>query len=256
MPTTKHRAKLGLIRIKTDATSGAKIFAQAGGRQSAVDASGVSVETYVHALFSLVMQSGAKKVLMIGCAGGTLATMLHNMNVAVTVVDIDKSVFAIARKNFNMPRAVHCHAGDGLKFMQRTRATFDAVIIDAFIGENVPPQFLGDAFCVAARRVTKRSGVVLVNVCLDGLRDTTADDLAARMASHGWRTRLIDERGPMRNAIVVAGRVQRLRPPRLLMPPCIRAKKIARALTFMRFRPLRPSAQIITLSQWRPTWKK
>ncbi len=256
MKPRTQRSPLGLIRIAREKTTGALIFAQAGGRQSSIDAQGVSIEVYIHALLSLVMQTRAKKVLMIGCAGGTLATMLHHMGVRVSVVDIDPQTFIIAQKHFGMPRSVRCIAGDGLAYMQRTRAKFDAVIVDAFIGEKVPPQFMGDAFCAAAKRVTNNKGMVFVNVCLDSVRDTTADDLAERMKSHGWRTRLLDEPGPMRNAIVVAGPVKHIRRPRLLMAPERHAKRIARALNVMHFRPLRPSAKLIVLSHWKPSWTK
>ena len=115
---------------------------------------------------------------------------------------------------------------------------------------------MGDAFCAAAKRITPKNGAVFVNVCLDGLRDTTADDLALRMASHGWRTRLLDEPGPMRNAIVLAGAVKHIRRPRLLMTPERQAKRISRALKAMHFRRLRPSAKLITLSKWRPSWSR
>jgi predicted O-methyltransferase YrrM len=224
------------IKLRRNARTQTLVYEQQGGNQSAVDAQGVSLDTYIHALFGLVMQTRAKKVLMIGCAGGTLATMLHRTGVRVTAVDVDKASFTLARKYFGLPKAVRCHVDDGLAYMQRTRAKFDAVIVDAFIGEKVPAQFTGDEFCIAAKRCLKRSGAVLVNVCLDGRADRTADALALKLKQHGWRTRLLDEPGPQRNAIVMAGNVRGLKRPKLIIAPQLRVGDIKRTLKVMRFR--------------------
>ncbi len=237
---TVRNASLGLIKVRRDERTGALMYQQRGGNQSAVDAGGVSLDTYIHALFGLTMQTGACNVLMIGCAGGTLATMLQRVGLQVTAVDIDNASFTLARQHFGMPRAVRCHVGDGLAFMQRTRAKFDVVIVDAFIGEKVPPQFTGDAFCAAAKRCLSKTGAIFVNVCLDGRADRTADAIALTLKRNGWPTRLLDEPGPQRNAIVLAGRVRALTRPKFLMRPQVRPGYIIRALKAMRYR--RPRA--------------
>src|SRR5690606_34870757 len=108
--------------------------------QSSVDAKGVSLDIYIHALYGLALQRG-KKVLMIGCAGGTLATMLAREGRDVTVVDIDRAAFKLAKRYFYLPKEIPCHAGDGLRFMQKARGKFDVVIVDAFIGEAIPDHF-------------------------------------------------------------------------------------------------------------------
>jgi 2-polyprenyl-3-methyl-5-hydroxy-6-metoxy-1,4-benzoquinol methylase len=235
-----HRASLGRIKLRREARTGVMRYEQRGGNQSAVDAAGVSLDTYIHALFGLAVQSRAAKVLMIGCAGGTLATMLHRAGMTVSVVDIDPAAFVLAKKYFQLPKAVRCHTNDGLAFMQTTRAKFDVVIVDAFIGETIPPQFTGDDFCRAAKRCLRRRGVVMVNVCLDGRADRTADALALKLKKHSFAVRLLDEPGPQRNAVVLAGHVRALLRPKLLMTPQLRAAAIKRALAAMRFR--RPQA--------------
>jgi predicted O-methyltransferase YrrM len=233
---TRHASRIGPIRLRRDARTGALRYEQRGGNQSAVDANGVSLETYAHALFGLCVQCAPQRILMIGCAGGTLATMLSRAGVRVTVVDIDPAAITLARKHFGMPKSVRAHVSDGLRFMQTTRARFDVVIVDAFIGEKIPPQFMGDDFALAALRVLAKLGVVVVNVCLDGRADRTADRLAQRLKAHNLPTRLLDEPGPQRNAVVLAGAVRDLKRPRVLMPPTHRHAYIKRALKAMRFR--------------------
>jgi len=92
------------------------------------------------------MQRRPRHVLMIGCAGGTLATMLSRAGVRVTLVDIDPLSFEIARRYFHMPETVNCHAQDGGGFLRRTRDRYDAVILDAFMDAIIPPHLLTERF--------------------------------------------------------------------------------------------------------------
>lgn len=234
--THRHIGLLGRIALRRDARTGALTYVQRGGNQTRTDRDGVSLDAYIHALYGLVMQSGAARALMIGCGGGTLATMLARAGLAVTAVDIDPAAFKLARRHFKLPRAVRCVAGDGLAYMQSTRRTFDCIVVDAFVGERVPAPFLGPDLARAAGRCLAPRGILLFNVCLDAARDRTADRIARVFRVAGWRVRLLDEGGGERNAIVVAGHGARLRRPRLMAAPAIKAREIARALRTWRFR--------------------
>ena len=233
---TRHASKLGAIKLLYKKNTGTLTYVQRGGNQSAVDRDGISLDTYVHAIYGLAVQKPAKHILMIGCGGGTLGKMLSQAGKRVTIVDIDKASFKLAKKHFGLPDNITCHVGDGLAFMQKTRRRFDVVIVDAFIGETIPPQMTGADFCKAARRCVKATGSLFMNVCLNDEADLTADTLAARLTAHGWKTRLLDQRGTARNAIVMGGNVKALRRPRLLNVPQTEVARIKRELSGMRFR--------------------
>jgi SAM-dependent methyltransferase len=173
---------------------------------------------------------------MVGCGGGTLATMLARSERQVTVVDIDKVSIMLAKRYFGLPASVTCHVGDGLAFMRKTRRRFDVLVLDAFVGEDIPPHMQGGHLFEAARRCVRNQGFVLVNVCLAGKSDMTADRVAQGFHDRGWMVRLLDEPGGERNAIVLAGKVKGLQRPRLLMPPGVDTKQAARRLRAMRFR--------------------
>ncbi len=233
--TLRHPAKFGPVTVRAR-KDGTRSYAQKGGNQSTVDANGVSLDIYIHALYGLALQRPAPKILMIGCAGGALATMLARAGRDVTLVDIDPTAFKLAKRYFNLPREVGCHVADGLRFMQKTRAAFDAVIIDAFIGEAIPDHFTGATFFAAARKCVKRGGLILVNVCLHGRKDRLADEIARGFADRGWPVKLLDEPGGARNAIVAAGRVAGLRRPRVTLPPEVGAAKLRKGVQPMKFR--------------------
>jgi spermidine synthase len=75
----------------------------------------------------------ASDVLMIGCGGGSLATMLDRAGVHVTIVDINPSAFRIAHKYFGLPREVDCHVADGRNFLRADRHRYDAIVLDACV---------------------------------------------------------------------------------------------------------------------------
>ena len=126
-----------------DNRTGGISYWQARDHQSVADRYGVSRAEYIHALFGLVLQKHPRHVLMIGCGGGTLATMLTRVGVAVTLVDIDPLSFEIARRYFHMPRAVECHARRWRRLSAARQAgRYDAIILDAFADEIIPPHLL------------------------------------------------------------------------------------------------------------------
>ena len=235
-PKLKHRSKFGVITLRYRKKSRTLTYEQKGGNQTAVDRYGVSLDAYIHALFGLVTQSAAKKVLMIGCGGGALGTMLARSGRHVTIVDIDKVPFALAKRYFGLPAAVTCHVGDGLTFLQNTRRRYDVLIVDAFIGEDMPAHMKGETFYTAARRCLRDDGIAFVNVCLNRKSDPAADGISQRFHAAGWSVRLLDEPGGERNAIVMAGAVKSLRRPQMLMPPATDEKQARRRLKAMRFR--------------------
>jgi hypothetical protein len=76
--------------IVQDNRTGKVSYWQKDYHQSASDSRGISTADYIHAMYFFLRQVKAKDVLMIGCGGGTLATMLHTKGVKVTIVDIHK----------------------------------------------------------------------------------------------------------------------------------------------------------------------
>jgi spermidine synthase len=235
-PPLKHASKYGVITLRFRKRSCTLTYAQKGGNQSTTDGSGVSLDAHIHALYGLTQQRPGKHVLMIGCGGGTLGTMLARAGKQVSIVDIDPVSFRVAKRYFGLPRNVACHVGDGLAFLQKTRRRYDVLIIDAFSGENIPDHLKGAAFFEAGGRCLRKDGVALVNVCLERKSDQTADRIAAGFKSRGWPVRVLDSPGGERNAIVLAGQVRDLHRPRLLNPPRAGAKLTGEELRAMHFR--------------------
>jgi cyclopropane fatty-acyl-phospholipid synthase-like methyltransferase len=226
--------------IIRDTQSGKVSYWQREYHQSAADRHGVSTADYIHAMYFFLMQADAKTVLMIGCGGGTLATMLHRSGVTCTVIDLHQMSFDIAHKYFSMPQDIKCHAADGIAWLKSHRQAYDAVILDAFGEHGMPAPFLQPGFFKLAKSRLNRGGLFLMNVIVEDDDDATPDNLV-RMLRRQWRgVRLLDTDGwTDRNAVIAAGAVAQLKKPRVLMPPQPGGAKLARQLDILDWRAIR-----------------
>jgi spermidine synthase len=226
------------INIEEEVRTGAIAYWQDDYYQSRADCNGVSLLDYIHTLFGLLTQVHPKSVLMIGCAGGSLATMLTRIGVTVTAVDVNPQAFAIARRYFGLPETVECRVADGLDYLISTRKSFDAIVLDAFRGGRIDEDLVSPVFFARAARRLRAKGAVFVNVHVRSDSDAAAGRTAAHMLESFAPVRILDRPGAKhRNAIVMAGAVRKLKKPALLMPPAIESGKIARVLEAMQFRP-------------------
>jgi SAM-dependent methyltransferase len=210
--------------------------------QSIADHNGVSLASYIHAIYGLIDQTGGRNVLLIGCGGGTLGTMLARAGRSVTIVDIDPLSFALARQHFYLPAEVACRVGDGRAFLESNSDEFDVIVVDAYIDNSVPQQFCGlDFFELIACRLV-RSGVMLFNVLVDHDFDKKADAIAANMAKAGFDVRVLDATGQVgRNTILACGNVADLRRPTLVVDPIVLRDDLSGELEQLHFRKRRVS---------------
>lgn len=227
--------------IVQDNRTGKVSYWQKEYHQSAADARGISTADYIHAMYFFLRQTKAKDVLMIGCGGGTLATMLHRSGVKVTVVDLHKLSFDIARDYFHMPREIECHVADGIAYLKKHRAKHDALVLDAFGEGGMPAKFMRpEFFKLAKSRLKPRNSLFLMNVIVADDDDLAPDNLARIMRRLWTRVRLLDTDGWVdRNAVIAAGAVTRLTKPRVLMAPKPGAAKMRRQLAILNWRAIR-----------------
>lgn len=229
------------IVIQQDNASGGITYTQAGDNQSVADRQGVSTAEYIHALYGFIRQAGARDVLMIGCGGGTLATMLARARIAVTILDVDPLSFEIARRYFHMPATVACHLCDGAAWLRDHPQRHDAIVLDAYASEAIPRQLVTRGFFRLVKARLKPGGIFLTNLIVLDDDDRHPDRFCYRLKTVFAGVKLLDADGWVdRNAIAVAGAVAKLKPPRLLLRPRAGAKKLAKLLKGLDFRALRP----------------
>ena len=226
--------------IEQNNATGTVSYWEAGENQSVADANGISLADYIHAMYFFIRKAKARRVLMIGCGGGTLATMLARTGAEVTVVDVSARSFEIARRFFALPAAVACHVADGRAFLARSGARYDAIALDAYDGDAIPAQFLTPAFFALAKSTLRPRGVFAMNIMVKDDHDRTPDRIARTALTSFRHVRLLDTDGWIdRNAVLIAGSVASLPKPRLLMKPQRRARRLASEIRELDFRALR-----------------
>jgi spermidine synthase len=245
MPATRRRSATddGFV-VQVNNATGATSFWQKDDNHSIADRRGVSTVDYIHAMYGFLRQAKCRRVLMIGCGGGTLATMLRRVGVAVTIADIDRRSFEIASTYFHLPDDVDCHVADGEAFLRRQTGRYDAIVLDAYCDGEIPHHMRKRRFFnLVKSRLRARGALVLVNLMMNSAHDHGPDRLA-RLMARTWRdVRLLDapdrKASEGRNAVALAGSVRKLTRPRLLMRPLQGARTLTRELRELEFRPVR-----------------
>jgi hypothetical protein len=125
------------------------------------------------------------EVLLLGCGGGTLATMLHRRGSRVTVVDANPMSFQLARTFFWMPNGIECITADMRAFVHTQSRRFDSNGIDVggpcFSYEKV----LGPDTISNVRRALRDSGCVAVNISCEAPGDPVPGRIATRFRDQG-----------------------------------------------------------------------
>lgn len=236
-PVQELKTTYGIIKIFKNPDTGVTIYEVGGCHQSSADSDGTSLASYIHAIFSLLTQAKAQSVLIIGGGGGTLATMLVRARRKAAIVDVDPASIIMAKQYFGLPESVICHVADGEHYLRNEADTFGAIVLDAFHGESIPPHLQTPEFFTCVRERLTPNGVVLANIRVGHDFDKGADCVAKNMRCVWKDVRVLDAEGVCgRNAIVMAGQVEKLREPRLLQPPNTNAELMRTELGRLRFR--------------------
>jgi spermidine synthase len=236
IPIAEHKTRHGEVVVLMSRTKVA--YWQDDRHQSEADRNGISLAAYIHAIHSFLRKAQSRTVLMIGCGGGNLATMLHADGVKVEIAEINERSFEISRRYFHMPADVECHLADGAKFLRCRKRKFDAIVVDAYDGDDIPAQLRTNAFFKLVKsRLTPGRGCFFVNVVMCNDRDRHLDRIEAAMSKVWSGVRLLDAAGTIdRNAIAMAGAVARFGLPKVTIRPKSGGRLLAKEVKAMRYR--------------------
>jgi spermidine synthase len=108
------------------------------------------------------------RVLCIGMGIGVVPRQLARRGATVDVVEINPAVVDVAEKYFDLdPKAFQLFIGDGRYFLNHTIVRYDAVILDAFLGESSPSHLMSREAFTAMRRILRPGGVLVINCFAD-----------------------------------------------------------------------------------------
>ncbi len=108
-----------------------------------------------------------KTMLVLGVAGGTIIHILHERypDAAITGVDIDKRMLDVGRKYFGLAqiRQLSTVCDDAQHYIRTTGKSFDLIVIDIFIGPDIPDFVSERPFLAEVRSRLTRGGSVFIN---------------------------------------------------------------------------------------------
>lgn len=176
------------FRVLERTADGSRLYYESGVLYTHVDASGANLLGYVTAMEAAIGEPA--NLLLLGTAGGALATAFSRRGVAVTAVDNWQAAFDIAHRWFQLPSAVECVRDDAMAFLRSTSGRWDAIAVDVFQGTQIPPAFLTSEMGVLLARVLKPGGVVVWNVA-DSLASWSAQCVARALRLSGLATKMV-----------------------------------------------------------------
>ena len=195
----------GEIAVMEDRSTGARHYREGGVSQSCVLPGGEAGVEYVR-LMAALLADGAS-VLLLGCGGGALATMLHRGGSSVTVVEVNPISFQLARTFFWMPNGIECVTADMRAFVRRDTRTFDAIGIDVGGPDFSYERVLEPATVARVRRALRDGGRIAINISCEAPDDPMPGRIADRFKAEGLDVWVFMENAPSSgevNAVILA----------------------------------------------------
>ena len=179
----------GKIRVIERRSDGSRFYLTGASLQTHVDKAGTSLFGYTNAM--KLMLRGRRRVLMIGGAGGSLATMLARKGHRVDVVDIDPVARALAVEFFGLDSRVKWVTMDAHAYLDTRDTKYDAIVMDACTSEHSASSFTTTDWMAGAMSQLRPRGALLVNLTYDGPPPFDSKDLADGLAARGFHAVLL-----------------------------------------------------------------
>jgi len=141
----------------------------------------VSMFTYMLHGLARAYTTNLNEVLCIGLGVGIVPMALAREGVKVDVVEINPAVVPVARDYFDLqPEKLKLFFGDGRYFLNQCAKQYDAVVLDAFLGDSCPSHLMTREAFSAVRRILKPEGTLVINTF--GSFEPGADFLTASLS--------------------------------------------------------------------------
>lgn len=124
--------------------------------------------TYMLRGLSRAYAGKVERALCIGMGVGLVPMELAREGVAVDVVEINPAIVPVAQKFFNFdPALVRLTIGDGRQFINRETNRYDAILLDAFLGDSSPSHLLTVEAFTSMRKLLRPGGTLVINTFVD-----------------------------------------------------------------------------------------
>jgi len=148
--------------------------------RTGLDNQSQTLYTYVLEALAKAFVPNSKRALILGLGAGTVANRMRGAGTAVTVVDINTDILTAARDHFGFDGAgIEIDIQDARTFVRACRHDYDVVIVDLFLGDNVPDYLLTRQFFTDVRRCASPGGAMVMNAFFDDTNNAPNQRLLA-----------------------------------------------------------------------------
>lgn len=108
--------------------------------------------------------ASVSNVLVIGLGVGLVPMQFVREGAKVDAVEINPAMVPLARQYFDFqPDQMNLTLGDGRQFVNATTNRYDAILVDAFLGDSAPAHLMTREAFAAMRRLLRPDGVLVVD---------------------------------------------------------------------------------------------
>ncbi len=198
----RYNGKLGDIAIWESEKTRDRFYLEGEIFQSQSSAAGESRLPYVKMMEAFL--SDAKNVLLLGCGGGNLATMLALSGKNVTVVDHNPISFDLAKRFFGMPKEISCVVADFKDYLAAETHSFDGIAIDVGGPGFCYEERFDPATCHSIAARLSPSGRTILNMLVATDFDAAPDLIASDLAEDHMSSWIFDQPGLLNRNVLVA----------------------------------------------------
>ena len=140
-------------------------------KQTAIDTENPTLPHLEYArniLPGLVFAQNPKSILILGLGGGSIPMMLTNINklLFIDIVEIDPEIAVVAQKyfHFKTSQRMQLFIEDAFQFVKDSEKTYDILIMDAYIGTDLPQPLSTCEFFKEVYRCLSNKGIFIANL--------------------------------------------------------------------------------------------
>jgi SAM-dependent methyltransferase len=198
----RYKGKLGDIAVWESEKTRDRFYLEGEIFQSQSSAAGESRLPYVKMMEAFL--SDAKKVLLLGCGGGNLATMLARSGKSVTVVDHNPVSFDLAKRFFGMPKEISCVVADFKEYLAADTRSFDGIAIDVGGPGFCYEEKFDPATCHSITARLSPSGRAILNMLVATDFDAAPDLIGGDLSEGHLSSWIFDQPGLLNRNVLVA----------------------------------------------------
>src|SRR5882757_5795736 len=198
----RYKGKLGDIAVWESEKTRDRFYLEGEIFQSQSSAAGESRLPYVKMMEAFL--SDAKKVLLLGCGGGNLATMLARSGKSVTVVDHNPVSFDLAKRFFGMPKEISCVVADFEEYLATETRSFDGIAIDVGGPGFCYEEKFDPATCHSITARLNPGGRAILNMLVATDFDAAPDMISSDLSEGHMTSWIFDHPGRLNRNVLIA----------------------------------------------------